>query len=531
MEGDADSKPLIEDANPEESQIDGNNEELDFHSKHLEEDTQDDQQHDEQDEEEVDVQIKLEPDDAAPNPDIRVKTEPSDANGNDNDNDNQDQDNNNADEEKADDEDDDDEDDHVKVTIDDDVPDYNLRAKQRQPQQAKPVAAIDLDAQQPILDVDINTIEDKPWRKPGADISDYFNYGFDEDTWKLYCEKQKKMKSIVNEVTCSTSETTFKIPVMPTNEHSKYSPARMIPTIVSNESRFNAWVPPTIGSSNEPDHQEQNHSADHRLIDVDNLGSGGGGIGVIGGHGSHAGHMGGGMLRGNIDMGASMRDREINRGGHMRSQDSHSLERMRDRDRKHDRDRDREVITERDNRGHRGDRDITDRDSSSRLSDRHRSDSGVVVDRFDRDIEVRNDLRHRIDRLKEEREHVDSDHHHHQSSHRSHSSSRSEKHQHHGITSASDKHSSDRLESSKHGSSSDRLKEHRSDKSSRDRTSDKRTDRESSGKSSSRNNVTNAERVHRSHRSEATGSKKRDRSKDRSKDRGERDKRRKRAHD
>lgn len=28
----------------------------------------------------------------------------------------------------------------------------------------------------------------------GADLSDYFNYGFNEDTWKAYCEKQKRIR-------------------------------------------------------------------------------------------------------------------------------------------------------------------------------------------------------------------------------------------------------------------------------------------------------------------------------------------------
>lgn len=28
----------------------------------------------------------------------------------------------------------------------------------------------------------------------GADITDYFNYGFTEDTWKQYCEKQRRMR-------------------------------------------------------------------------------------------------------------------------------------------------------------------------------------------------------------------------------------------------------------------------------------------------------------------------------------------------
>lgn len=32
------------------------------------------------------------------------------------------------------------------------------------------------------------------YRKPGADISDYFNYGFNEETWFKYCERQKRMR-------------------------------------------------------------------------------------------------------------------------------------------------------------------------------------------------------------------------------------------------------------------------------------------------------------------------------------------------
>ena len=34
----------------------------------------------------------------------------------------------------------------------------------------------------------------------GADIADYFNYGFTEDTWKLYCDKQRKMKGEINQL-------------------------------------------------------------------------------------------------------------------------------------------------------------------------------------------------------------------------------------------------------------------------------------------------------------------------------------------
>lgn len=47
---------------------------------------------------------------------------------------------------------------------------------------------------QPAFEFAIESIEDKPWRKPGADITDYFNYGFNEETWRAYCERQKKMR-------------------------------------------------------------------------------------------------------------------------------------------------------------------------------------------------------------------------------------------------------------------------------------------------------------------------------------------------
>eukprot|EP01043_Picozoa_sp_COSAG02_P080666 COSAG02_NODE_19293_length_890_cov_0.916561_1_plen_71_part_10 len=66
-----------------------------------------------------------------------------------------------------------------------------------------------------VYDFDIEGVEDKPWTKPGArelllssvgavvldvsdstgwqitgaDPSDWFNYGFNEEAWKAYCQK------------------------------------------------------------------------------------------------------------------------------------------------------------------------------------------------------------------------------------------------------------------------------------------------------------------------------------------------------
>ncbi|KAG3042592.1 hypothetical protein PC119_g92 [Phytophthora cactorum] len=44
------------------------------------------------------------------------------------------------------------------------------------------------------FDVDIDLLEDRPWRKPGVDISDYFNYGFDEHSWREYAARQLRLR-------------------------------------------------------------------------------------------------------------------------------------------------------------------------------------------------------------------------------------------------------------------------------------------------------------------------------------------------
>lgn len=45
---------------------------------------------------------------------------------------------------------------------------------------------------QAIYDFEIDNMEEKPWLKPGADITDYFNYGFNENTWRQYCASQRE---------------------------------------------------------------------------------------------------------------------------------------------------------------------------------------------------------------------------------------------------------------------------------------------------------------------------------------------------
>ncbi|RYO72447.1 hypothetical protein AA0113_g1143 [Alternaria arborescens] len=53
------------------------------------------------------------------------------------------------------------------------------------PPQGKEILSVDIDA-------DLAE-EQKIWRRPGEDQSDYFNYGFDEFTWELYRQRQVSM--------------------------------------------------------------------------------------------------------------------------------------------------------------------------------------------------------------------------------------------------------------------------------------------------------------------------------------------------
>ncbi|KAI9890921.1 MAG: hypothetical protein M1814_003420 [Vezdaea aestivalis] len=68
---------------------------------------------------------------------------------------------------------------------------------------------IDIDANpifepagKPITQVDLDEDfrdDDKPWRRPGSDVTDFFNYGFDEFSWASYCLRHDKMKSDIQE--------------------------------------------------------------------------------------------------------------------------------------------------------------------------------------------------------------------------------------------------------------------------------------------------------------------------------------------
>ncbi|KAF2645590.1 hypothetical protein P280DRAFT_442240 [Massarina eburnea CBS 473.64] len=57
------------------------------------------------------------------------------------------------------------------------------------------------------VDIDADLAEaSKPWRLPGADQSDYFNYGFDEFTWEMYRQRQQNMTDTLTQQKAETAQ-------------------------------------------------------------------------------------------------------------------------------------------------------------------------------------------------------------------------------------------------------------------------------------------------------------------------------------
>jgi pre-mRNA 3'-end-processing factor FIP1 len=44
-----------------------------------------------------------------------------------------------------------------------------------------------------IFEHDMDSFTEKPWRRPGSNIADWFNYGFDEISWEAYCYRRRQL--------------------------------------------------------------------------------------------------------------------------------------------------------------------------------------------------------------------------------------------------------------------------------------------------------------------------------------------------
>jgi hypothetical protein len=50
-----------------------------------------------------------------------------------------------------------------------------------------------------VFGYDIQQMSERPWTKPGANLRDYFNYGFNEKTWRIFCAMQAEGKDALVE--------------------------------------------------------------------------------------------------------------------------------------------------------------------------------------------------------------------------------------------------------------------------------------------------------------------------------------------
>ncbi|KAI1702972.1 calcineurin-like phosphoesterase domain-containing protein [Ditylenchus destructor] len=77
-----------------------------------------------------------------------------------------------------------------------------------------------------VYDADLSAMGTyRPWMLPGADITDYFNFGFNEDTWNRYCERQQKLHAEFTGDQASVHKTLLDtLPTMPLLEPLQFSP-------------------------------------------------------------------------------------------------------------------------------------------------------------------------------------------------------------------------------------------------------------------------------------------------------------------
>lgn len=103
----------------------------------------------------------------------------------------------------------------------------------------------------------IDSLEDKPWRKPGADITDYFNYGFNEDTWRSYCERQKRFRVAESGVGLASLSQHVTQPLPNANGPMGFMPRRFGPPRFRHPGHINV-----IGGENHHNHRDQQHMGD-----------------------------------------------------------------------------------------------------------------------------------------------------------------------------------------------------------------------------------------------------------------------------
>jgi hypothetical protein len=71
----------------------------------------------------------------------------------------------------------------------------------------------------PVFEVDMAALAEKAWRRPGSDISDWFNYGFDEISWEAYCYRRRELGDLA--AVLKTNVVVRSLPSLAYNPYSK----------------------------------------------------------------------------------------------------------------------------------------------------------------------------------------------------------------------------------------------------------------------------------------------------------------------
>ncbi|KAF8323805.1 hypothetical protein DL93DRAFT_2069827 [Clavulina sp. PMI_390] len=86
-----------------------------------------------------------------------------------------------------------------------------------------------------IFDVDMQNLDQKGWRKPGADLSDWFNYGFDEISWEAYCVRKRDLA----EMAADLKNNVLNMAGMPEDMLQNSVPPEMRSMLIAQSARMN----------------------------------------------------------------------------------------------------------------------------------------------------------------------------------------------------------------------------------------------------------------------------------------------------
>ncbi|KAG9034171.1 cleavage polyadenylation factor subunit fip1 [Tulasnella sp. JGI-2019a] len=89
-----------------------------------------------------------------------------------------------------------------------------------------------------VFDIEMDNIAEKSWRRPGSDLSDWFNYGFDEISWEAYCVRRREL----GEAAAMLKGAVLNLAALP-EEHIQHIPPEMRSTLIAQASLMGVGMP------------------------------------------------------------------------------------------------------------------------------------------------------------------------------------------------------------------------------------------------------------------------------------------------